>query len=999
MDNLFDIQNVQSQELQFQDLMLHRVHEILMVASPYDSFILEEDGRLTEQILHEYLGMNLSYAPRVWRAATAGIALELLSKRPYDLVIVMLRISDMDPISFGKKVKELYPNKPIILLAFDESEIKQLPEHYDDSIDSVFMWTGNSSVFPAIIKYYEDKKNIKRDIRKGNVRAIIVIEDTPRYYSNLLPMIYKEIVYHTKLLMDKSLNNTHRLLHMRARPKMLLAKNYEEAEKYFKRYRMNILGIISDIRFPENGKMNPNAGIKFAKFVRSVEKTMPIVLQSNEKGLEQEAKNLSVLLLEKNSPTLFQDLREFMVLNFGFGDFVFRNSDGVEIGRATSIMELCEILQNISEESLDYHASNNHFSNWLAARGELSLATQFREIKKSDFKTLEERRQNHIRLIQDFQKENRSAQVVDYKVKSGTRSANFLRISSGSLGGKARGLAFANLSLSETKLAKKFPDIKVRVPKIAVIGTDEFDRFMEVNQFWELALNSKNNEDLAKTFLKGRLSRELVHSLKEYLKEVNYPLAIRSSSLMEDSQYQPLAGMYSTFMLPNSHEELKERLSQVCEAIKRVFASTFFQEPKSMMDNIIQRHEEEKMAVIIMELIGQQKGQRFYPPFSGVAQSYNYYPVSYMKREEGIAFVALGFGRTIVDGGKSLRFLPKYPNILPQYYSIRSTVQNSQHEFFALDLNNGESPLTGGESKNLKSFLLNDAETDGVLKHLSSVVCSDDNVIRDSLKYDGTRVLTFASILKYKRIPLAEIINRLLELGTIALGCPVEIEFAVNLYDDKDTPDEFCLLQIKPMVIGGMQTADLLTEESPEDILCKSDLVLGDGINQQIKHIIYVDPDSFDRSKTREIAKEIESLNKNLGKDNPYMLIGPGRWGSSDPWLGIPVNWRQIANAKVIVEVGLDKLNSDPSFGSHFFQNVTSLQIGYFTISKRDHEKNVDWKWLAKFTEKEQTTHLRLLELKHPLFVRIDGSKGEGLILKPKPPKQEQMDEELSSGI
>jgi len=999
MENLSDIQNMQSQKLQFQDLMLHRVHEILMVASPYDAFILEEDGRLTEQILHEYLGMNLSYAPRVWRAATAGIALELLSKRPYDLVIVMLRISDMDPISFGKKVKELYPNKPIILLAFDESEIKQLPEHYDDSIDSVFMWTGNSSVFPAIIKYYEDKKNIKRDIRKGNVRAIIVIEDTPRYYSNLLPMIYKEIVYHTKQLMDKSLNNTHRLLHMRARPKMLLAKNYEEAEKYFKRYRMNILGIISDIRFPENGIMNPNAGIKFAKFVRSVEKTMPIVLQSNEKGLEQEAKNLSVLLLEKNSPTLFQDLREFMVLNFGFGDFIFRNSAGKEINCATNIAELCEILQDISEDSLDYHASNNHFSNWLAARGELSLASQFREIKKSDFKTLEERRQNHIRLIQEFQKVNRYSQVVDFKVKSGTRSANFLRISSGSLGGKARGLAFANLSLSETKLAKKFPDIKIRVPKIAVIGTDEFDRFMEVNQFWEIALNSNDNEELAKTFLKGRLSRELVHTLKEYLKEVNYPLAVRSSSLMEDSQYQPLAGMYSTFMLPNSHEELKERLSQVCEAVKRVFASTFFQEPKSMMDNIIQRHEEEKMAVIIMELIGQQKRQRFYPTFSGVTQSYNYYPVSYMKREEGIAFVALGFGRTIVDGGKSLRFSPKYPNILPQYYSIRSTVQNSQHEFFALDLNNGENPLTGGELENLKSYLLNDAETDGVLKHLASVVCSNDNVIRDSLKYDGTRVLTFASILKYKRIPLAEIINRLLELGTTALGCPVEIEFAVNLYDDTDMQDEFCLLQIKPMVIGGMQSADLLTEESPEDILCKSDLVLGDGINQQIKHIIYVDPDAFDRGKTREIATEIELLNKKLGRDNPYMLIGPGRWGSSDPWLGIPVNWRQIANAKVIVEVGMDKLNPDPSFGSHFFQNVTSLQIGYFTISKRDHEKNVDWDWLANFTEKEQTTHLRLLELKYPLFVRIDGSKGKGLILKPTPPKQEQMDEELSSGI
>lgn len=992
------IQSIQSQELQFQDLMLHRIHEILMVASPYDAFILEEDGRLTEQILHEYLGMDLSYAPRVWRAATATHALEQLSKRPYDLIIVMLRIADMDPITFGKKVKELYPNKPIFMLAFDESEIKQLPENYHDAIDNVFMWSGNSNVFPAIIKYYEDRKNIKRDIRKGNVRAIIVIEDTPRYYSNLLPMIYKEIVYHTKQLIDKSLNNTHRLLHMRARPKILLAQNYEEAEKYFKRYRMNILGIISDIRFPKNEKMTPNAGIQFAKFVRSVEKTMPIVLQSNEKGIKQECKDLSILLLDKNSPTLFQDLREFMVLNFGFGDFIFRSPNGERIGKATNIQELCQQLLEIPEESLDYHASNNHFSNWLAARGELTLASRFREIKKSDFNSLEERRENHIRLIQAFQKENRSSQVIDFKVKSGTRSAKFLRIGTGSLGGKARGLAFANLSLSETKLDEKFPNVEIRVPRIAVIGTDEFDRFMEVNDLWEVALHSKDNDELVELFLKGRLSRELVHSLKEFLKEVEYPLAVRSSSLMEDSQYQPLAGMYSTFMLPNSHEELKERLSQVCEAVKRVFASTFFQEPKTVMDNIIQRHEEEKMAVILMELIGQQHGQRFYPTFSGVAQSYNYYPVSYMEREEGIAFVALGFGRTIVDGGKSLRFSPRYPNILPQYYSIRSTIQNSQHEFFALDLHNGENPLREGESENLKMYSLEDAEQDKELKHLASVVCSNDNVLRDSLKYDGSRVITFASILKYKRLPLADIINELLELGCIALGCPVEIEFAVNLFDD-DRKDEFTLLQIKPMVIGGMHTAELLEEESIEDILCKSDQVLGDGINREIKHIVYVDPEKFDRSKTREIAEEIEHINEKLGVENPYMLIGPGRWGSSDPWLGVSVNWRQIANAKVIVEVGMDKLNPDPSYGSHFFQNVTSLQIGYFTISKRDHEKNVDWDWLAKSSEKDRSEHLRLLELKHPLYVRIDGSSGEGVVLKPKPPRKEEMDEELSSGI
>ena len=987
----------QAQDLHYQDLMLHRVHEILMVASPYDSFILEEEGRLTEQILHEYIGMNLNYAPRVWRASTAGIALEMLSKRSFDMVIVMLRISDMDPITFGKKIKELYPRKPIYMLAFDESEIKQLPKDYSDAIDNVFMWTGDSNVFPVIIKYYEDKRNVKRDIRKGDVR--VIIEDTPRYYSNLLPVIYKEIVYHTKQLIDKSLNDTHRLLHMRARPKILLAKSYEDAERYFKRYRMNILGIISDVNFPKSGKQDPRAGIKFAQFVHKIEPSMPIVLQSNEKGLGTETTKIPVLLLYKNSPTLFQDIREFMINNFGFGDFVFRNPNGKEIDRVTNINELAEVLSHIPEKSLDYHASNNHFSNWLAARGELKLATYFREIKKSDFKTLDERRQNHIDLIRKYQKHQKVGKVVDFSVKSGTQSSNFFRIGTGSLGGKARGLAFANLSLAATNLDELFPDVSIRIPHISVVGTDEFDRFMSVNELWDVALKTNNNDKILKAFLKGELSEELVHALKVYLKEIKYPLAVRSSSLMEDSQYQPLAGMYSTFMLPNSSGKLKERLGQLCEAIKRIFASTFFQEPKTLMDTIVQRHEEEKMAVIIMEMIGCQHEQRFYPTFSGVAQSFNYYPVSYMKREEGIAFVALGLGKTIVEGEKSLRFSPEYPNILPQYYSVRSTLQGSQNRFYALDLNSGNNPMTQGESRNLNHYPLEIAEDDNALKHLTSVVCDNDNVIRDSLKYNGTRVLTFSSILKYKRFPLPEIINKLMELGNITLGCPVELEFAVNLHDNPDKKDEFCLLQIKPMVIGGMQSVENLREESPNEILCKSDLVLGDGIINTISNIVYVDPEKFDRSKTREIAQEIALINEKLGKDNPYMLIGPGRWGTADPWLGVPVNWRQIANAKIIVEVGMDKLNPDPSFGSHFFQNVTSLQIGYFTISKRNHEKNVDWNWLAQETVNEETNHLRWIKLDHPLFVRIDGSNGEGIVLKPKIPKIEKMDEEQSTGI
>ena len=983
----------------FQDLMLHRIHEILLVASPYDAYTLEEDGKLTEQILHEYLGMNLSYAPRVWQANTASYAMDLLSRRPIDLIIVMLRISDMDPLTFGAKVKELYSNKPIILLAFDESEIKQLPDNIDDVIDHVFIWTGDSSVFPAIIKCIEDMKNVKRDVRKGNVRAILFIEDTPWYYSSILPVIYKETLFHTKQLMDKSLNDTQRLLHMRGRPKILLAKSYETAEKYFKLYKNNILGIISDIRFPKDGKLHDNAGILFAKYVQSVEKTMPVLLQSNEKNALELAKTITPFVLNKKSSTLFSNLREFLINNLGFGDFVFKTKNGEEISRAGNIEELVEMLETIPEESLDYHASRNHFSNWLAARGEFDLATQFRKIKGTEFRAIDKRRQYIINLIQESQKTRGLGSVAEFKYSKSSLRANFLRIRSGSLGGKARGLAFANFFWKEANLSEKYQDITFRVPKVVVIGTDEFDQFMDVNKLWETALSLDDNRDLEKVFLKGRLSRKLVQTLKELLKEVNFPLAIRSSSLLEDSQYQPLAGMYATYMLPNCHESDKERLSQVCEAVKRVFASTFFQEPKILMETIVHRHEEEKMAVIIMEMVGQKHGEYFYPTFSGVAQSYNYYPVSYMQREEGIAFTAIGLGRTIVEGGKALRFSPKYPNILPQFFSIKATLSNSQNTFYALNLNNGNNPLRKGEQNNLEQLHLEDAELHGVLKYTASVICDEDGIIRDSLKNKGRRVITFSPILKFQAFPLAEILQDILELCQTAMGCPVEIEFAVNMYNAADIQNEFCLLQIKPMVVGGLQKTDYLQLNEKKDVLCSSEMALGDGVIDTIRNIICVDFDTFDRSLTRNIAKEIGVINRQMGNDNPYLLIGPGRWGTADPWLGIPVNWKQISHARVIVELSIEELNPEPSFGSHFFQNVTSLRIGYFTLQHMDRGGDIDLEWLKDQPVKQATKFIRWIQLKEPLHIRIDGSTGEGVILKPQPKIEEIMDEEESSGI
>ena len=522
---------------------------------------------------------------------------------------------------------------------------------------------------------------------------------------------------------------------------------------------------------------------------------------------------------------------------------------------------------------------------------------------------------------------------------------------------------------------------------------------MDVNNLWETALSLDDNRDLEEVFLKGRLSRKLVQTLKELLKEVHYPLAIRSSSLLEDSQYQPLAGMYATYMLPNCHESDKERLSQVCEAVKRVFASTFFQEPKTLMETIVHRHEEEKMAVIIMEMVGQKHGEYFYPTFSGVAQSYNYYPVSYMQREEGIAFTAIGLGKTIVDGGQALRFSPKYPNILPQYFSIKSTIANTQNTFYALNLKNGKNPLREGEKNNLEQLHLEDAEQHGTLKYTASVICDEDGIIRDSLKNKGRRVITFSPILKFQAFPLAEILQDILELCQTAMGCPVEIEFAVNMYNTPDIQDEFCLLQIKPMVVGGLQKTDYLQLNEKKDVLCSSEMALGDGIIDTIRNIICVDFDTFDRSLTRNIAKEIDVINRQMGNDNPYLLIGPGRWGTADPWLGIPVNWKQISHAKVIVELGIEELNPEPSFGSHFFQNVTSLRIGYFTLQHIDKGGDLDLDWLKSQPVKQATKFIRWIQLEEPLHIRIDGSTGEGIILKPQPKKEEIMDEEESSGI
>ena len=982
-------------KIDFQDLMGHRVHEILLVASPYDAFILEEDGHLTEQILTEYIGMNFNYAPRVTRVSTGRQAMRVIKKKKFDLIILMLRIEDQDPISLGKKIKESYPNKPVILLSFDETELKQLPNEISPkSINRVFIWSGDASVFPAIIKYIEDRRNAKQDIINGNVRSILLIEDSPRMYSVLLPLIYKEIMYQTKNLVNRSLSQSRRLLHLRGRPKILLTPNYETAQKFFKKYKDNMVGIISDIRFLRKGVKYSEAGLDFAKWARKIDPSIPILLQSTQSENEKMADEVNSNFLHKESPTLLNDLREFMVNNFGFGDFIFRLPDQQEVERATTIEEFVQGIENIPVESLLYHASSHHFSNWLAARTEFGLASKLRKVFAHDFRDGESLRSFLLKRLYSNKEESKE-RVLDYASSRFNRNrSEFFRLCGGSLGGKARGLGFARSMINNSGIKSKFKDVNIRVPRCAVIGTNEFDQFMKDNQLWEIALLGTDDKKLEKSFMGSRLSIDLTLKLEVFIKDNKYPLAVRSSSLLEDSQYQPLSGTYETYMLANNSRSAKKRLSELTRAIKKVFSSTFKGEARSLLDNTAHRIQEEKMAILIQEVVGQSyQGKRFYPTFSGVLQSINYYPVSYMKREEGVAYLALGFGRTIVDGEKCLRISPEYPTILPQFYSIKSTKQSSQNEFYALPL------MAKDQSKDdLSSYDLKHAEDDGSLKWSGSVISHDDGTIRDSLSTSGSRIISFAPILKWNSIPFSELAKEMLSLGKKALGCPVEIEFAVNMHEEKKP--EFCLLQIKPMVVTGLHRSSKDEKVESKTRFCKSSVTLGDGMIDDIKDLIIVKEETFDPSKTKDIAREVSLLNKKFKNKKQYVICGPGRWGSADPWLGIPVQWREISQAKAIIEVGLKDLPIDPSFGSHFFQNITSLHVAYFTVNPKNKDDQLDLKWLCNNHLKKSNKYTDWYHFDKPMTITLNGTTGKGEIYQPMENKELIiMDEEESSGI
>ncbi len=969
----------------FHDLMQFHIREILIVSSLYDSFILEEDGQLSENIFSDYFDLNLSYAPRITRVSTGEHALEIINSRPFDLIITMMRLSDMDVHTFGKRVKLANPNIPIILLAY-ESDISSHALKSGDvpGIDKIFVWTGDTKILLAITKLMEDKLNVSHDTQFGNVRVIIVIENSRHYYSLFLPLIYTEIMKQTQSLIAEGLNEMHRQLRRRARPKILLAQNFEEGMEYYEKYKRNILGIISDIRYSRKGKTDPEAGFKFAGQIKSENSEMPLLLMSSNYKNARRADRMKVSFLDKNSPSFLQDLRQFIIDHLGFGDFVFRRPDGAEVGRASSMRDMIKLLPTITDDSLAYHASRNHFSNWLMARTEFTLAEKLRPRKISDFDSIKDLREHLIGSIQDLRKSKQRGVITEFSRLQYDPGNEFIRLSSGSLGGKARGIAFIRALLDKSQVAERFPDVNIKIPSTVVLGTDVFDQFMDDNNLRHLVLEEINDNEITQHFLNARLPARVQSDLKFFLKRVRYPLAVRSSSLLEDSQYQPFAGLYATYMVPNNSKDVRTRLQQLCDAIKLVFASTFYKAPKAYIKALSRSIEEEKMAVIIQELVGQQYGDLFYPSFSGVAQSYNYYPISYLKPEDGIVQVALGLGKIVVDGGKVLRFSPKHPNILPQFSSPEKILHNSQINFFALDLSTPEVKLCKNDEITLIQGDLVQAERDGTLAPIGAVFSPDDNAVYDGIYHNGPRVVTFSHILKSNIFPLSAILSDLLEIGRHGIGSPVQIEFAVNMYNNINKKPDFYFLQIRPMISGSEQSLVDIKNINEKSLFCRTSSALGNGVMFDIFDIVYVKPDAFNAANSVKIAAEIGIMNNEMIKNGrKYLLIGPGRWGSSDNWLGIPVSWEQISNVNLVVETDIEKFSVEPSQGTHFFHNITSFRIGYFTITHNKINDFVDWNWLAKQKAFLETRFVRHLYFSRPVVAKINGRTREGVIIKP----------------
>lgn len=968
----------------FQELMPTKVKEVLLLATLYDSYSIVREGQFNDKIFGEFLQLNLYTYPRFTSVNSEEDALRMVKTRDFEMVIIMVGVDKSIPILAADAIHRLKPNLPILLLLNNNGDLRyfQTSSEKIESIDRVFVWNGNSNVFLAMIKYIEDKCNVEEDTKNGNVRVILLVEDSIQYYSRYLPMLYTNIMLQTQnLVEDKSADELHKILKMRARPKVILVSNYEEAVYMINKYKDFLLSVISDVKFQRNGVDDENAGVDLLRYVTSTLRfPIPILLQSHDVNNAQWAKEIGADFINKNSESLSVDIHNYIYKRLGFGNFVFKDTDGNPIMVAHNMAEFQQMIRIVPENALAYHGKRNSFSTWLMARGEINIAEQLLPYRFEDFKNSDELRKFCLDVFEKVRIQKLRGSIIDFDPTLATGKRYVMRLGNGSLGGKGRGMAFMCNFIENIDFAKIIPDINLRIPATAVIGAMEFDKFLETNDLFEEIYSTNDYERIKNIILESQFSEELKERLHSYLEKMSKPLAIRSSGLFEDSLTQPFSGVYATYLIPNNHPDIEVRYQQLETAIKLVYASIFTESAMSYFDAVNYKIEEEKMAVIIQEVVGHQYHDHYYPSISGVAQSYNFYPVSYMQPEDGFAVAAIGLGMYVVGGENAYRFCPKYPEI--NSTGVQDLVRNSQKEFYAIDMNQKTIDLKNeGENAGIRKMKISFAEKDGVLQHCASVYDYENDSLNPGIDNPGLRVIDFANILKYKHIPLADTLTLLLRLFREAMGSPVEIEYAVDLEKGHNQHPTFYLLQIKPLIRRDEPEMVHIGKRDPATTLMYAQRGMGNGIVKGIRDVIYVDPERFDKMKTREIASEINQFNRKMDFLNKeYILIGPGRWGTRDPFTGIPVLWANISKARIILEIGLKDFPIDGSLGSHFFHNVTSMNVGYFTIPHNSQEAMVNMDILSQMPAIDEGKYIKHVCFDNDLRIVMDGKSREALI-------------------
>jgi DNA-binding NarL/FixJ family response regulator len=982
----------------FNMLMQKRIRTVLIISSNYDFFMLEEDGRIDEQIFNEYVSMNLRYPPMFVKATSAREAFRIMEKGDIDLVIEMLNLGDDDAFTLAKKIKAKYAETPIVVLTHFNREVS-IRLHNEDlsAIDYVFCWLGNADLLLAIIKLIEDRMNAPYDIDTVGVQCIILVEDSIRYTSTYLPELYKIVMQQTRNFVREALNEHQRMLRMRGRPKILLAKTYDEAMSLYNAYRDNLLGIITDVSFKKGDSRDKEQklGVKLVQQLRKDDPHLPALMQSSDLSNAEVAKRLNAGFLHKYSKSLSLELRNFIIRNFAFGEFIFRNPKTMEeVARAVDLQALQQKILEVPDEVLAFHAARNDFSKWLNARAIFSVAQLFKYLRNEDFTDTKEIRSYLYEAITSYRISKGRGIIAKFDKSSHDAYRTFSRIGDQSLGGKARGLAFVNSLINNYNLYGKYPGAVITVPKTVVISTDVFDEFMEKNDLYRIGLSDLPDEEILKHFVSARLPGWLHQDLYTVISVAEAPIAVRSSSKLEDSHYQPFAGIYSTYMIPVNKKDPARTMELLTSAIKSVYASVYFQESKAYIEATTNVIDEEKMGIVLQEVCGTRHGKFYYPTLSGVARSINFYPIAPEKPGDGIVKLAFGLGKYIVDGGLSLQFSPSYPKKILQLSSSKLMLRDTQKHFYALDLNEERYHPSTDDGVNLARLKIADALPDRGLKHVVSVYDYQSDVVREGNHYEGKRLITFAGILQHESFPLAAILKELLEIGQKEMNLPIEIEFAVDMDVPEDSPYVFNFLQIRPIVVTDQSSVINMDQVDRQKTILYSESALGNGEFSGIRDVIYVRPEGFNAAKSQAIASRMERLNAQFktgqgkGSDQSpmgkgYVLVGPGRWGSSDPWLGIPVKWTQISEARIIVESGLENYRIDPSQGTHFFQNLTSFRVGYMTINPFIKEGFYDTAYLDALPALYEDEFIRHVRFPSDLVVRIDGKTNRGAVMKP----------------